>query len=91
MGLCGWERDPDLASSQQFGLVFDSQKRPVKGEEEDLLFSTHPMALPFLLTRPGLLHPTLSCLETACLSDSTRQLLNVTGLGLRAQGLYPVL
>lgn len=32
MGPCGWERGPDLASFQKFGLNFDSQKRPVRGK-----------------------------------------------------------
>lgn len=43
-----------------------------------------------LLTRPGFLRPTLSCLETLCLSHNTGQSLKVTELGLRVQGLHPV-
>lgn len=82
MGPYGRERSPGLAFFQKFGLVFDSQKRPVGGRGEASLYPSNG-------PRPGL--PLATCFETACLSPSTRQLLKVTGLSLRVQGLHPVL
>lgn len=58
MGLCGWERGPDLASFQKFGPDFDSQKRPVREKGEGLLLSTHSKVQSCVsFPRPGLLSP----------------------------------
>lgn len=78
-----------LAFFQKFGLVFDSQKRPVRGKGR--IFSLpiqwpSPVSFP----RPGLLY-LASCFETAYLSHSTRLLLKVIGLRLRVQGLHLLL